>query len=71
MKKKGKNLPKHVLKQAPSKYGTIISVRVTDDEIETIWGIRASTRRSISDIMKEAFVLYLAQKAGAHPGRAA
>jgi hypothetical protein len=57
---------KRKAKQEGSRYGSIVSIRVTDDELALISGIRASTQMRTSDIMKEAFSLYAAQRGGSY-----
>ena len=57
---------KRKAKQEATRYGSIVSIRVTDDEMELISVIKASTHKRTSDIMKEAFGLYAARNAGGH-----
>jgi len=47
--------------------GNVLSVRVSDHELENVAAIMASTRKRRSDVLKEAFTLYIEEHAA--PGR--
>lgn len=45
----------------------IISMRVTDDEMETVQKVIALTNKRASSVMREAFQILLSRWAEAHP----
>jgi CBS domain containing-hemolysin-like protein len=61
------------MNQKPNKQGktnaktTIISMRVTDDEMETVQKVIALTNQRASSVMREAFQILLSRWQEAHP----